>query len=309
MCGMESYAALAGVAARHRGLFTTAQALEAGFSEWAIRRNLRTGAWVRVRHRVLTLGGCPVTWEQSVLAAVLAMGPHAVASHDTAAELWDLPDVGTRTIEVTTDRPSWVRQPGVRSHRTTSFLREEHTLRHGVPATTVARTIVDVSGRYSVTQLGAAVDHGLRTGKLRLASLRRCVAELSPAPGRRLNRVHSVLGTRLPGYEPGESDIEIRVLRAIVGAGLPEPTQQHAVTLVGRRCRIDLAYPEFRVAIEVDGWEHHRSRTAFDRDRARENDLVAAGWRVLRFTSRSESAEIARVVEALLVELSRVPAA
>jgi very-short-patch-repair endonuclease len=121
--------------------------------------------------------------------------------------------------------------------------------------------------------------------------------------------MHSVLRRRLPGYEPGESDLEMRVLRAIVGGGLAEPVQQHRVTLLGRRCRIDLAYPELKVAIEVDGWDHHRTRTAFDADRARENDLVAAGWRVLRFTSRSEPTEIARVVSALLEELSRKPAA
>lgn len=302
---MQSHEALALVATRQLGLFTTAQALDAGFSEWAVRRNLRTRAWIRVRHRVLSLGGSPVTWEQSVLAAVLAAGPHAVASHDTAAELWALSDLGARALEVTTDRPSWVRQPGVRSHRTTTFLREEHTLRHGVPVTTVARTVVDVSGRYSVAQLGAAVDHALRKGKMRLDSLRRCVAELAPAPGRRLNRVHSVLGKRLSGYDPGESDLEMRALRAIVGVGLPEPVQQYRVVLSGRRCRIDLAYPDLKVAIEVDGWEYHRTRTAFDADRARENDLVAAGWRVLRFTSRCEPAEIARVVGALIEQSSR----
>jgi hypothetical protein len=190
---METYAALALVSARQLGLFTTSQALEAGFSGWMIRRNLQTGAWMRVRHRVLIAAGCPASWEQSVLAAVLATGPHAIASHDTAAELWELPGVGARTLEVTTDRPSWVRQPGVRAHRTTTFLREEHTQRHGVAATTVARTIVDVSARYSVAKLGAAVDEAMRKGKLRLDSLRRCVAELALAPGRRLNRVHTVL--------------------------------------------------------------------------------------------------------------------
>jgi very-short-patch-repair endonuclease len=72
---------------------------------------------------------------------------------------------------------------------------------------------------------------------------------------------------------------------------------------------IDLAYPELKLAIEADGWDAHRSRTAFDSDRARENDLVALGWRVLRFTSRSEPGEIARVVASVLAQLSREPAA
>jgi predicted transcriptional regulator of viral defense system len=163
MCAMELHAALAPLAARQHGLFTTAQALDAGFTEWALRRNLRSGAWIRVRHGVLAVGGSPVTWERSLLAAVLATAPDAVASHDAAAELWDLPDVGARALEVTTNRPSWVRQPGVRSHRTTTFLREEHTSRRAIPVTTVARTLVDIFGRYSVEQLGSAVDHALRS--------------------------------------------------------------------------------------------------------------------------------------------------
>jgi len=77
----------------------------------------------------------------------------------------------------------------------------------------------------------------------------------------------------------------MRFARAIVAGGLPEPAQQHRVSTGTRRCRIDLAYPALRLAIEVDGWEHHRTRSAFDDDRARANDLVAAGWNVLRFTS------------------------
>jgi very-short-patch-repair endonuclease len=96
---------------------------------------------------------------------------------------------------------------------------------------------------------------------------------------------------------------EMRVLRAIVSYGNPEPVQQHWVRLGTRRCRIDLAYPDFRVAIEVDGWDAHRSRTAFDRDRARENDLVVAGWRVLRFTSNSAPSEIGVTVDAALAAL------
>src|SRR6266542_3147807 len=149
----------------------------------------------------------------------------------------------------------------------------------------------------------------MREGTLLISDLRRSVSGLAPAPGRRPRRIQAVLAKRLDGYDPGESELEMRVLRAIVSHGNPEPIQQHWVTLGARRCRIDLAYPELKIAIEVDGWEHHRTRSAFDADRARENDLVAAGWRVLRFTSRSDAPEIARLVARLLDELSREPAA
>jgi very-short-patch-repair endonuclease len=77
----------------------------------------------------------------------------------------------------------------------------------------------------------------------------------------------------------------MRFARAIVDGGLPEPVLQHPVSVGNCRYRIDLAYPEFKIAIEIDGWEYHSSRSAFDDDRSRANDLVVAGWQVLRFTS------------------------
>jgi len=190
--------------------------------------------------------------------------------------------------------------PGVYAHRTVAFLRCEHTLHRKVPVTTVARTLVDLSGSFSVAQLGRMTDQALRTGELHLHDLRTCLAGLPPAPGRHPMRIAAVLRRRLAGYEPGDSNLEVRFARAMVAAGLPEPAQQHRVRAGTRRCRIDLAYPERKLAIEIDGWEHHRTRSAFDDDRARSNDLVVAGWNVLRFTSTMTNAQAVATVRAAL---------
>jgi len=109
-------------------------------------------------------------------------------------------------------------------------------------------------------------------------------------------RIAAVLRRRLTGYEPGDSDLEVRFARAMVAGGLPEPVQQYRVNAGTRRCRIDLAYPELKLAIEIDGWEHHRTRSAFDDDRVRANDLVVAGWNVLRFTSTMTDAHAVEIV-------------
>ena len=90
------------------------------------------------------------------------------------------------------------------------------------------------------------------------------------------------------------------MLRVLVAAGLTAPVQQHRVRIGGRTFRVDLAYVGIKLAIELDGWEFHGSRSAFDDDRARANALVAAGWTVLRFTSRSTDAEIVACVRAAL---------
>jgi hypothetical protein len=272
----------------------------------AIRYRVRAGDLRRLRYDVFAIPGAPVTRSQQVLAAVLAFGPGAVASHETAAVLWQIPNVAHERIEVTSDRPHRIRLRGVVAHQTRAFLDEEHTTRDSIPVTTVARTIVDLSARLSTSQLGIATDDALRRNVLTLAELRRCVGGLAPGPGRRTSRIHDVLQARLPGYEPGESDLEMRVLRAIVAAGLPEPVQQHWVRLPNRRCRIDLAYPApVRLAIEVDGYGPHATRSAFDRDRARANDLVVAGWTVLRFTSATSDDQIGATVASALGQLRR----
>lgn len=146
--------------------------------------------------------GVPQTFEAAVLAAVLSVGPDTVASHASAAALWGFPFVEPDGLVLTTARRRWGRLPGVRSHRTVAFLRCERTVHRRVPVTTVARTIVDLSGRFSVARLGRITDHALRKGKLRLRDLRRCAARLPPAPGRRMKRIEALLTRRLPGFEP-----------------------------------------------------------------------------------------------------------
>jgi very-short-patch-repair endonuclease len=120
-----------------------------------------------------------------------------------------------------------------------------------------------------------------------LRTLRDVFVELA-TPGRHRSSVmRSILDERLLGLEPGESEQEKKIARWIVAAGLPRPVHQHRVTIDGRRYRLDLAYPSLRIDIEYDGWDAHRTRSTFERDRQRDMDLEEHGWRVLRFTARS----------------------
>lgn len=115
---------------------------------------------------------------------------------------------------------------------------------------------------------------------------------------RRVAHFRPVLDARQPGYSPGDNDLEARVQRWLVSADLPRPVAQLPVLVGDRRYRLDLAFPDLRIAIELDGWEAHGSRRAFDRDRARGNDLELAGWTLLRFTSSSTQADVVRTVQA-----------
>lgn len=114
-------------------------------------------------------------------------------------------------------------------------------------------------------------------------------------------RSSHVLAQRLPGYDPGDSELEARALRALHEAGLPAPVQQHQVRRPnGRLARIDLAYPAQMVAIELDGWDHHGRRSAFEPDRIRRNELTLLGWDVYQFTASMEDRILTSTVAAAL---------
>ena len=168
---------------------------------------------------------------------------------------------------------------------------------------------MDVSAAVSQRALGRVLDDALRRRLVRLDRLKSCVGRLPKSPGRRPSVVQQLLAERLPGYDAGDSDLETRLLRILVAGGLPAPAQQHRVRVGGRSFRIDLAYPDRKLGIELDGWDVHRTRTAFDDDRARANVLVAAGWTVLRLTSRSSDVEIVGCVAAARDESGRFGAA
>jgi len=285
---------------RQYGLITNGQAVAAGFSDGQIRRRVRSRQWLPARPGVYAAAGCPRTYEQAVLAVILSIGS-ALASHESAAFLSNFPRLDDRALEVSTDLPRVVRLDGVVAHRSALLFDEDRSVCRLIPSTSRARTLVDMSGRVPLDTLGRMLDDQLRHG-LDLRAVHRCIRRLPPAPGRRPSVIHALLATRLVGYDPGDSDLETKVLRWIVAAGLAPPRQQFRVRVEGRTCKIDLAYPDLKIAIELDGWDTHRTRSAFDDDRARANALVLAGLIVIRFTSRSSAEEVVEALRAAFVQ-------
>jgi very-short-patch-repair endonuclease len=233
---------------------------------------------------------------------MLAAGDNAWASHATVLRLCSFEGFRQDDIEITTLRERRLRIEGVRAHRSRTLEEGDLTIVKRIPTLSVARTIADLSGRLSIDELGRLVDEGLRRRLTSLRAIDRVVRRLHHiAPGRSPSKLTRVLALRVPGYEPGDSSLESRVYEALVAAGLPTPKRQHKVLIGSRTYYIDLAYPELRIAIEVDGFDFHRGRSSFDKDRVRQNDLVCAGWIVLRFTSRSTVDEIVTSVADVLL--------
>jgi very-short-patch-repair endonuclease len=134
-------------------------------------------------------------------------------------------------------------------HRT---VRPEHQIVHGLPVTPVLRTLADLDYPAELTREALA---------------------------RRLVRPED-----LPDGGPvaTRSELEQRMRRLVAAAGLPSPQVNWPLGPYV----IDFAWPADRVLVETDGWATHGHRAAFEADRARDADLTARGWIVLRFTWR-----------------------
>jgi len=289
------------LARRQHGLVTRQQVLEAGAHRRSIDRKLANGLWTPVRRGVFVVEGSPRTWDQSVLSACLAVAAPVVVSHSTAAQLWQLAKApGSDAVHLLGPTSTSASRAGVVVHRTNQLHPVDRSRRRGIPVTSVARTIVDNASSLGASATGTMVDDALRRRLLQIEHLRACFARLT-APGRGgLGPVRQTLAERLPGYDPGESDLELRTLHVIRRLGLPVPVQQHRVQVGGRRFRLDLAYPASRIGIELDGWDPHGTRSAFDGDRVRDALLLVDGWRIAHFTSATPEDTMHSILGSLL---------
>lgn len=276
---------LAALASRQLGLVTRRQAL-GELSRKTLGSRLATGRLEIVRRGVYRFAGSPAVPGQAQLAACLAAGPAAVASHRAAAQAWEMPGVLADGPELTVPWPQWPRLPGVRCHQTRHLPPSHCTVVGDVPVTRPARTLADLAPAVGTGFLARLVDSSLRRRITTLGELR-SVEELL-----RVLSLRDVLDARQPGYHPGDSDRELDLARLLVQAGLPAPVPQHQVVAGDTVYLLDLSFPEVRLGVEFDGWDSHRTRSAFDHDRRRANALALAGWTLLSFTSASDSAEI-----------------
>lgn len=126
----------------------------------------------------------------------------------------------------------------------------------------------------------------MRKGYASVDGLSKALGTARQRPGTRALRV--ILGRRPPGAAPTESDAETLFLQLARRARLPEPRRQHVVPTAEGTFRVDFAWPDQRLAVEVDGAAAHASREALARDLRRQNrlllSLAPARWSLLRFT-------------------------
>jgi very-short-patch-repair endonuclease len=277
-------AAIARLAANQHGVITTAQLTDIGLSRGRIAERTRAGRLHPVHRGVHAVGHARLSDRGRWMAAVLACGEGAVLSHLSAAELWGihrhvrrLSDSDGRgevpDVHVTIPSTAGIRKRnGIALHRSSTLVARHCTLREGIPVTTPARTLTDIRPLLSPARFSAAHRE----------------AEFLQLP----------LEEELDS-DRARTDLEQAMLALCRRHRLPQPE----VNVKIDRHEVDFLWRDARLIVEVDGWESHRTRSAFEEDRARDARLAVLGYEVVRFTWRQvtdQRRQVAETIRALL---------
>lgn len=236
--------------------------------------------WRRIERGVYGEGSAEPTALDRALAAVVATG--GMASGAVAAALHGLDGVIVRGPDVTVPPGASGRRLGARRR---SLPADRVVTVSGYRCTDGRQTMADLAAELSDARWEQALESALRKRLTSVADVEQIVTEMARSRTRGTRRIRRVLALRPPGAPPTESLLEtLMVQLARTVDGLPEPVRQLEVS-DGEGCfvaRVDLAWPELGLFVELDG-QQHRGQPVHD---ARRQTAVAAatGWLCARFT-------------------------
>lgn len=268
------------------GLVSVQQIRDLGGSRRHLERRVRSGLLEQRNPGVFQLAGCAPTWESRVLASVLAAGPGAIASHFTAAALWDLDGFPRRgRPELSVPRGRYHRPDHSRCHESTDIARCQVVVRSGVPCTDLGRTVLDTARFVGLDRLDRIVENARRLHHVPVGDLVVTLFDHARQGRHGIRRLRAVLDRHLERDVVTDSEFEMLVLSLLAEQGFPPPLLHHEIhsgdVLIAE---VDLAWPHRRVAVELHGQHHRVDRKVWEADQVKLVELSALGWDVLPFT-------------------------
>lgn len=278
MTSRDVAAAVDALLAAQDGLIGRRQARAAGLSDAAIERLVRSGRWLRVLPGVFRSAQVPYHPVARVRAAALWAGPLGTISAAAAACWWDLTDIEPVTTEVIVPHGSARRAPpGI------CVVRRDLDPRDRVVHRGVAVTGLPLSALHGAVALGSPAGPMM----LDRALQRRCrFDEVLGAYHRQIGSHRSAEARALMAAagDRAAAESERLFIQLLKGAGLHGWSVNALLMVRGADYRPDVCFRSERLIVELDGWAWHHSPDRFRHDRRRQNDLILAGWTILRFT-------------------------
>lgn len=265
---------------RQHGVVTTEQALRHGESYETIRRRVANNDWARPLPRILTPVGLGLSFAGRLAAASLSIGGDLAFAGSTAAAIWQIPEAEPpdRLHVVVADTRDARSCEFVYVQRRSGLL--NHVYRRGDwPVVSVEQALLGCAPDRSFPVLVDAIADLLR---LRRTS----VPRLAAVTGRGIKGSTALTAALAVAGDGMGSKWERRLARHLVSAGRPKAVPQLRIEAEnGLVAYVDLAFPEVKLAVEIDGYVAHSRPAEFRYDRVRQNALITElGWTLLRYT-------------------------
>jgi very-short-patch-repair endonuclease len=260
-----------------------------------MNHRLATGALHRVFPSVLSIVDPLLEPLAHETAALLYAGDDAVLSHRTAAALWGI-TTAPPFVAITIANRHVRSQPELHIHRVEALDIRDVRIHQGLPVTAPARTLIDLAGASDT----ATTERALNEARVqKLVTDDQIEAALDRCPLRSgVGTIRAIMNSE-PNAGFTRQEAERRLRTIIRDARLPSPV--YNVNVCGYE--VDAFWTTARLVLEVDGFATHGHPAAFERDRRKDQDLVAAGYQVLRTTWRQITGEplvlVARIAQAL----------
>lgn len=276
---------LARLAAGQFGLFTTDQAMHLGLTESWLSRHRCSGLIVREYRRVYRYAAAPRSLSQRLKAMTLRAPGKVWVSHRAAGAFWTLDDITPGALEFTTCTGIKTSARNTILHCVEAMPPRDVTAVSGLPVTTVHRTLIDLGAVVEADAVEIALECALRRRITTTDRLLRRLDEVGGRGRRGAGVLRAILERRDPKAPPTDSALEVRFLLLVRRQRLPVPIRQQVIRdEFGFVARVDFAYPDHGVIVEVESRKHHLSPADWERDLRRHNRLAARGKRVLRIT-------------------------
>ena len=267
------------------GIYSYDDLLNEGLHPDAIARRVNAGSLIRIYERVYRSSGSPETWQQALWAARKWAGADCVFSHRSGLLLMGLAGATDRVVELTVTRRIRSPDPRIILHYTRRDPFVGAIEIDGLPVTSAGRTILDSAAVAYRWQIEAALDDALRRKLITVNDMWRILVK-SGGRGRKGSALlRALLEERSDGRARSHSRLEIKLDGILRNSTVPRYFRQFEVmTRSGTPADVDFAWPEARLAVEVDGYRWHSGRQQWQNDMQRQNALAEVGWLVLRFS-------------------------
>ncbi|MGN6816663.1 MAG: hypothetical protein ACTHK3_11385 [Solirubrobacterales bacterium] len=280
-----SHRPLAEIATKQHGVVSMAQLRDMGYAKSTVIEWSSTGHLHSLHRGVYAVGHRRLTWHSWCWAAVLGAEPletdevcwPAVASHLTAAYLWGLLRYRPETMHVTAPTRRRAKRR-FKVHFSSILATEDRAVREGIPVTAWPRTLLDLAITARPDQMERCLERAEELGLLDVRAVEELLGRSGGHRGR--GRLAGALALYRPDPAFTRSRFEQRFRRLVQRAGLPAPSMNFNVA----GYELDAYWPELRFAVELDLFETHGTRAAFERDRRRQEELKLLGIEMIRVT-------------------------